>query len=59
MSNSQSAIELCKNLVFHERTKHIDVRFHFIREVVSSGKVNLEKVSTNDNLADMAIKVVT
>lgn len=59
MSDSQSAIKLCKNLVFHERTKHINVRFHFIREVVSNGKVNLEKVSTNDNLADMAIKVVT
>ncbi|KAL6318863.1 hypothetical protein AAG906_001336 [Vitis piasezkii] len=35
-SNSQSAIQLCKNLVFHERAKHVDVRYHFIRETISS-----------------------
>ena len=33
-SDSQSTIQLCKNHVFHDRTKHTDVRFHFIRDVV-------------------------
>ena len=56
--NSQSAIQLCKNLVFHERTKHVDVRYHFIREIVSLGAVKLEKISTTDNSADMATKVL-
>ncbi|KAL2237275.1 UNVERIFIED_CONTAM: Retrovirus-related Pol polyprotein from transposon TNT 1-94 [Sesamum indicum] len=34
-SDSQSSIQLCKNPVFHDRTKHIDVRYHFIRDIVS------------------------
>ena len=34
--DGQSAIQLRKNLVFHERTKHVDVRYHFIRENISS-----------------------
>ena len=56
--DSQSAIQLCKNLVFHERTKHVDVRDHFIREIVSLGAVKLEKISTTDNPSDMATKVL-
>ncbi|XP_031258371.1 secreted RxLR effector protein 161-like [Pistacia vera] len=31
-SDSQSVIHLCKNPVYHERTKHVDVRFHFVRD---------------------------
>ena len=57
-SDSHSAIELCKNLMFHERTKHVDVRYHFIRETVSSGAMKLEKISTTDNPANMATKVL-
>ena len=57
-SDSQSAIQLLKNQVFHERTKHVDVRYHFIRENVSSGAVKLEKISTVDNPTDMATKVL-
>ena len=56
--DSQSAIQLCKNLVFHEMTKHVDVRYHFIRETISSGTVKLEKISTTDNPIDMATKVL-
>ena len=55
-SDGQSAIQLCKNPVFHERTKHVDVRYHFIRETISSGAMKLEKISTADNPADMATK---
>ena len=57
-SDSQSAIQLCKNPMFHEMTKHVDVRYHFIRETVSSGTVKLEKISTGDNPANMATKVL-
>ena len=38
-SDGQSAFHLCKNPVFHERTKHIDVRYHFIREKVAYGEI--------------------
>ena len=51
--DSQSAIYLAKNQVYHTRTKHIDVRFHKIRELVSSGKLLLEKVHTSENATNM------
>lgn len=57
--DSQSAICLAKNQVHHGRTKHIDVRFHFVREIVDEGNVILQKVGTADNPADMLTKVVT
>ncbi|KAK6121016.1 hypothetical protein DH2020_045235 [Rehmannia glutinosa] len=48
-SDSQSGIQLCKNPVFHDRTKHIDVRFHYIRDIVAKGLVNLEKIPSEFN----------
>ena len=56
--DSQSSIHLIKNQRFHERTKHIDVRFHFIRDVVNEGVIKVENVITDDNAADMLTKVV-
>ncbi|KAL2235785.1 UNVERIFIED_CONTAM: Retrovirus-related Pol polyprotein from transposon TNT 1-94 [Sesamum indicum] len=52
-SDSQSSIELCKNYVFHDRTKHIDVRYHFIRDIVVKELIKLEKIKTENNPADM------
>ncbi|CAM8959013.1 unnamed protein product [Rhodiola kirilowii] len=57
-SDSQGAIHLSKHQVFHERSKHIDVRMHFVREVAETGEVKLVKVNTNDNPADMLTKSV-
>ena len=57
-SNSQSSIFLCKNLVFHDRTKHINVKYHFIRDVVSQGIINLQKIPSEFNPADMGTKVL-
>ncbi|KAH9790140.1 Integrase catalytic domain-containing protein [Citrus sinensis] len=57
--DSQSAIHLTKNQVYHARTKHIDVRFHFVREIVDEGKILIQKIKTVDNPADMLTKVVT
>ena len=57
-SDSQSVIHLSKNQGFHDRTKHIDVRLHFIRDVVASKRVRVEKISTEDNPVDFLTKTV-
>jgi hypothetical protein len=54
--DSMSAIQLRKNLVFHEQSKHIDTRYHFIRECIEEGKVEVESVGRNDQLADLLTK---
>ncbi|GJW78500.1 retrovirus-related pol polyprotein from transposon TNT 1-94 [Tanacetum coccineum] len=57
-SDSQSAIHLAKNQVYHARTKHIDVRYHFIREILEESGVRIQKIHTSKNPADMLTKVV-
>ena len=54
----KSAIHLAKNQVHHARTKHIDIQFHFVREIIDMGTVLLVKIGTADNPADMLTKVV-
>ena len=44
--------------MFHERTKHIDVKYHYVRDVVAKVKLKVCKISTHDNSADMMIKSV-
>ncbi|GJY57004.1 hypothetical protein Tco_0456119, partial [Tanacetum coccineum] len=55
--DSQSAIHLTKNLVFHGRMKHIKIRYHYIRELVSEGTLSLKKILGAKN--QMLTKVVT
>ena len=57
-SDSQSAIHLAKNSAFHSRTKHIEVRYHFIRNLLEEGQLKLAKIHTSKNPADMLTKVV-
>lgn len=57
--DNQSAIQLSKNQVYHARTEHIDVRYHFIRDIIDDGGVIMQKIHTTDNPADMLTKVVT
>ena len=47
------------NQVYHARTKHIDVRFHKIKELVSSGEFLLEKIHISKNATNMLTKPVT
>ncbi|KAI3510533.1 hypothetical protein L1887_17599 [Cichorium endivia] len=54
--DNKSAIELMKNPVFHGRSKHIDTRFHFIRECVENGDILVKHVSTNKQKADILTK---
>ena len=56
--DSQSAIHLAKNPVFHARTKHIQLKYHFIRDLIKDGTLLLEKIQGTENQADMLTKVV-
>ncbi|KAI4305960.1 hypothetical protein L6164_029285 [Bauhinia variegata] len=56
--DSQSAIYLCKNPTFHGRSKHIDVKYHWIRDVLDSRSLELVKIHTNDNCSDMLTKIL-
>uniref|UniRef100_A0AAV1VAR2 Reverse transcriptase Ty1/copia-type domain-containing protein n=1 Tax=Peronospora matthiolae TaxID=2874970 RepID=A0AAV1VAR2_9STRA len=56
--DNQGSIALAKNPEFHKRTKHIDIRYHFVREKVESGEVVLEYCPTQDMLADMMTKPI-
>ena len=58
-SDNQSAIHLAKNSTFHSRTKHIQLKYHFIWLVLEDGELMLEKIHTSQNPADMLTKVVT
>jgi hypothetical protein len=54
--DSKSALALAKNFVFHERSKHIRVRYHFIRSCLEEGSVRANYINTQDQLADFLTK---
>jgi len=49
---------LAKNAAFHERTKHIGVRYHFIREKIEDGEIRVEYIPTADQVADVLTKAL-
>jgi len=57
-SDSESAIKLAADPVYHERTKHIDIRVHVIREHIRKGTATLIYVPTNEQVADSLTKAV-
>ena len=56
--DNQGSIALAQNPEYHKRTKHINVRYHFVREKVKDGQVILEYISTLDMLADFITKPI-
>ena len=57
--DTQSAIHLVKNKIYHMRTKHIDVRIHKFRELIESEEINQHNVHTDENTINMLMKTVT
>ncbi|CAL1356029.1 unnamed protein product [Linum trigynum] len=54
--DNKSTLALAKNPVFHDRSKHIDTRYHFLRECVEQKEVALKYVKTEDQIADIFTK---
>lgn len=54
--DNSSTIKLAKNPVFHGRTKHIGVRFHFLRNLTRDGSIDIEYCGTNEQVADIMTK---
>ncbi|GJW57813.1 copia protein [Tanacetum coccineum] len=56
MCDNKGAIDLSKNPMQHSRTKHIEIRHHFLRDNVQKGHISIEKVPSVDNIADILTK---
>ena len=59
MIDNQSAIALINNRMIRDKSKHIEVRFHFIRELILDHKIKTKNVPTQDQLADVFTKPLT
>ena len=54
--DNQSYIKLSQNPVFHDRSKHIEIRYHFIKDYVQRGVVQLQYVPTDEQVVDILTK---
>jgi hypothetical protein len=54
--DNKSAITLIKKLVLHEQSKHIEVKYHLLRESVENGRIKVEFIRSEEQLNDIPIK---
>ena len=57
--DNKGAIDLAKNPVHHDRSKHIDIKYHFIRDCVKNNNIQIVHVPTVENVADLMTKPAT
>eukprot|EP00253_Pinus_taeda_P027431 PITA_27431 len=56
LCDNQSWIHLSENPVFHERSKHIDIMYHYIRDMVQRGAIRLQHIGTDEQVANILTK---
>ena len=56
--DNQAAIQISKNDVYHDRTKHIDIRYHFVRDCIRDNLFKIEWIATQDQQADIFTKAL-
>jgi hypothetical protein len=56
LCDNQSYIKMMNNPVFHDNSKHIEIQYHYIRDMVQRGVVKLQYVGTNEQVADVLTK---
>eukprot|EP00253_Pinus_taeda_P031943 PITA_31943 len=56
LCDNQSGIRLLENPVFHDRSKHIDIKYHYISDMVQQGAIRLQHIGTDDQVADILTK---
>ena len=54
--DNQSCMKLTKNPVFHDKSKHIEIKFHYIRDMVQRGAVKLQYMEIEEQIADVVTK---
>jgi hypothetical protein len=54
--DNQSCINMTENPVFHDKSKHIEIKYHYIRDLVHKGAVKLQYVATDDQVDDVLTK---
>jgi hypothetical protein len=56
LCDNESAVKIAKNPVLHSRTKHIDIRYHFLREKEANGDIALQNIRSKKQLVDIFTK---
>jgi ATP sulfurylase len=54
--DNQSCVKLSENLVFHDKSKHIEIKYHYIRDMVRRGVVELRYISIDEQIVDILTK---
>lgn len=58
LCDNNAAINLSEDPLLHARVKHVDIKYHFVRERVQSKEINIKYINTNDNVADLFTKAL-
>jgi hypothetical protein len=56
LCDNHSCIKMTKNLVYHDKLKHIEIHYHYIRDMVQRGAIKLQYVGTNEEVPDVLTK---